>query len=417
MDEMGKLKEDVLESKDHKNEKVVTGEITNPEKQQGKTVRLSMAVLGIIVGLGVGFWAGDRGAEFIGISAGSLDYSELDEVYSVIKKNYDGEIVTSDLIDGAKKGMVAGLGDPYSQLFTYNETEEFYDNIEGEFNGVGIELINRDGRLMIVDVIKDTPAEKAGLQANDLIYKVDDYETLDWSSEAAVKVIRGDNGSKVKMTIIRNNEQKEFEITRATISNPSVKWEIVDGIGVLEISRFGENDTVKLARQAANEFVKENVKGVVLDLRGNGGGYVDAAVDVASLWMEPGQVVTVEKKGDLVVGEGKSGSINTLHGIKTVVLIDGGSASAAEILAGALQDYGLAEIAGVQSYGKGSVQTLKSLLGGDSLKITIAKWYTPKGQNIDESGITPDMEVKLNTEEYKASGKDNQLEKALEFLK
>lgn len=385
------------------------------QKKQPKSVQLSLAVIGVIVGLGIGFWVGDRG--IAGINTAGLDYSELDDVYSEIKRNYDGEIIESDLIEGAKKGLVSGLGDPYSQLFTYNETEEFYDSIEGEFEGVGIELINRDGSLTIVDVLKGTPAEQVGLQANDLIYKVDDYETLDWSSEAAVKVIRGEKGSKVKMTVIRDSKEMEFDITRATINNPSVKWEIVDGVGILEISRFGESDTVRLAKQAANEFVSEGVDGVVLDLRGNGGGYVNAAVDVASLWMEPGQIVTTEKKGETVVSQSKSGRVNTLKGIKTVVLIDGGSASAAEILAGALQDYGLAEVAGTESYGKGSVQALRPLIGGDSLKITIAKWYTPKDQNIDESGITPDTVVEFNSETYRKDGSDSQFMKALELLK
>lgn len=389
---------------------------TEPTEKPIKHVRLGMAVLGIVVGFGVGFWAGDRGTDFFGITA-SLDYSELDEVYSEIKRNYDGEIIKSDLIDGAKKGMVSGLGDQYSQLFTYNETEEFYNNMEGEFEGIGIELINRDGKLTIVDTLKNTPAEEVGLQSNDLIYKVDDIETLDWSSEAAVKVIRGEKGSKVKITVIRGGETKEFDITRTSISNPSVKWEINDGVGMLEISRFGESDTVKLARQAANEFVDRGVKSIVLDLRGNGGGYVDAAVDVASLWMKSGQTITTEKKGELAISEGKSGKTNTLYGIKTVVLIDGGSASASEILAGALQDYGLAEIVGTQSYGKGSVQTLRTLSGGASLKITVAKWYTPNGRNIDESGITPDVEVKFDNELYKKDGIDNQLEQAIKLAK
>lgn len=386
-----------------------------PEKS-AKSIRLSLAIIGMIVTLGVGFWAGNRGLVNIAVNVPAMDYSELDEVYSTIKRNYDGEVIESDLIEGAKKGMVEGLKDPYSQLFTYNETEEFYDNMEGEFEGVGIEMINRNGMLTIVDVLKGTPAEEVGLAANDLIYMVDEYGTLDWSSEAAVKVIRGKKGTKVKMTVLRGNEKKEFEITRATINNPSVKWEIVDGVGILEISRFGENDTVRLAQKAADEFVAKNVKGVVLDLRGNGGGYVNAAVDVASLWMEPGKVVVTEKKGEFTTSELKSTQVNTLKGMKTTVLIDGGSASASEILAGALQDYGLAEIVGVESYGKGSVQTLRPLLGGDNLKLTVARWYTPEGKNFDEEGIVPDKEVQFDSEGYKASGADNQLEEAIRNL-
>lgn len=412
-----KSEEGILDERKKVEEGYVVEKVDNNKNHESKkpyrTVRLSLAIIGMVVGVGFGFYVGANG---IGAYTGKLDYSELDEVYSEIVRNFDGEIVESDLIAGAKKGMVEGLGDPYSQIFTYNETEEFYDDMSGEFEGIGIEMINRDGMLTIVDTLSGTPAEEVGLMANDLIYKVDDYETLEWASEAAVKVIRGEKGTNVKITVIRNGEALEFDITRDTINNPSVKWEIVDGIGVLEISRFGENDTVRLARQAADEFVAEGVKGVVLDLRGNGGGYVNAASEVASLWMEPGQVVTVEKKGNFTISESKSNSTNTLRGIKTVVLVDGGSASAAEILAGALQDHELAAIVGSESYGKGSVQTLLSLRGGDSLKLTIAKWYTPDGRNFDESGIMPDYEIKFDSESYKTDGTDNQLEKAKELV-
>ena len=385
--------------------------------KQPRNVRLSLAVIGIIVGLGVGFWGGLRAPGLMTSYNGTLDYSELDEVYSVIKRNFDGDVVPSDLIAGAKKGMVAGLGDPYSQLFTYNETQEFYNELEGEFEGVGIELVNRDSKLTIASVLRGTPAEEAGLAAGDLIAKVDEIETLDWPSEAAVKIIRGAKGTQVKLTIIRDGREMEFEITRATITNPSVKWEVKDGVGVMEISRFGDSDTVRLSRQAAKEFVDKKVSGVVLDLRGNGGGFVDAAVDVASLWLENGQMVTTERRGESVTSKGTAGSVNTLRGMKTVVLVDGGSASAAEILAGALQDYGVAEVVGMQSFGKGSVQALKPLLRGDSLKITVARWFTPEGRNIDKDGITPDVEVKFDTEAYKKNGADNQLAKALEIIK
>jgi carboxyl-terminal processing protease len=373
--------------------------------------RWSLIVVTLIIGLGVGFWGGRQAT-----SVDKLDYRELDEIYSVLQDNYDGEIDQKSLIDGAKKGMVAGLGDPYTQYFTRVDAKEFNEDLEGEFFGVGIELDNKDGGIVIVDVLDGTPAEKAGLLAGDYIIKVDDTDVADWASEEAVKVIRGEAGSQVKLTVLRDGFASEFEITRGKISNPSVKSSIQDGYGVLSISRFGDTDTVRLAKAAAQEFVDKKVKGVVLDLRGNGGGYVSAAVDVASLWVDKGEIITTEKVGQITSDTEKAVGGNILKGIPTVVLVDGGSASASEIVAGALQDYGLATVAGAQSFGKGSVQVMKPLRGGDQLKITIARWYTPHGNNIDKEGIKPDIEIEFDTEAYK-NGTDNQLQKAIEILK
>ncbi|MDR1197116.1 MAG: S41 family peptidase [Candidatus Nomurabacteria bacterium] len=379
-----------------------------------KNRQLVLTIIGIVVGLLFGLWLGLR------LDAGSsaLDYSELDEVYAALKDNYDGEIKDEDLINGAKRGMVDGLGDPYTQLFTEVEAQEFQESLEGEFQGIGIEFTNRNGALTIIDTLDDTPAEKAGLMAGDLIAKVDDKDTLSWLADDATKIIRGPAGTKVKMTIIRDNKLLEFDIERATINSPSVKYEIKDGVGVLKISRFAGGDTVDLAEKAARKFVEKKVKGVVLDLRGNGGGYVSAAADVASLWIDSGKIVTTEKTGSRIVTQEKARGSNILKGLKTVVLIDGGSASASEILAGALKDYKLATVVGVDSFGKGSVQTIKSLpSSGDRLKVTIARWYTPNDKNITESGIAPDEKVELNVEAYRKDGSDNQLKKALEIAK
>jgi carboxyl-terminal processing protease len=372
-----------------------------------------VAAVAVLVGVGVGFWSGYN----FGQPKTNLDYAGLDELYSELVSNYDGEIDQAALIQGAKHGLVEGLGDPYTQFFSGQEAKEFIEDLEGEFEGVGIEILNKDGRLTVMDVLDDTPAEQAGLAVGDLIAKVDDQDTLSWAAEDAVKIIRGPAGSTVKLTIVRQDTVKEFEIKRATITNPSVKYEIKDGVGILRISRFGESDTARIAKQAAQEFVNKKVSGVVLDVRGNGGGYVSAAVDVASLWLDRGQTVTVEKVGQTVNQRETATGGNILKGFKTAVLIDGGSASASEILAGALQDYGLATVIGQKSFGKGSVQALRNLSGGDRLKLTIAKWYTPNDRNIDKTGIEPDEAVEFNAEQYKASGVDNQLQKALEFIK
>jgi carboxyl-terminal processing protease len=320
------------------------------------------------------------------------------------------------LIDGAKKGMVAGLDDPYTQYFSRVDAKEFNDDLEGEFTGIGVEMNNKDGYLVIVDVLDGTPAETAGLVAGDIIIKVDETDVASWASEEAVKVIRGEAGTNVKLTIIRDTRSLEFEITRGVITNPSVKYQIKDGIGILSVSRFGDSDTTRLSKQAADEFVKAKVSGIILDLRGNGGGYVSAAVDLAGLWVDKGEVITSEKVGQINSDTELASGGNILKGIPTAVLIDGGSASAAEIVAGALKDYQLATVVGVQSFGKGSVQTMKPLRNGDQLKITIARWYTPNGNNIDKEGISPDVEIKFDAEAYK-NGVDNQLNRAIELLK
>lgn len=372
--------------------------------------RLSLIIITLIIGLGVGFWGG-RQIE----ATNSLNYSELDEVYSVLNENYDGEIDKQALIDGAKKGMVDGLGDPYTQYFTQVDAEEFSEDLEGEFTGVGIELNNKDGGIVIVDVLDETPAEDVGLAVGDYIVKVDETDVSSWASEEAVKVIRGERDTKVKLTVVRDGKAMEFDITRSKINNPSVKASIRDGYGVLTISRFGESDTVRLAKIAAQEFVDKEVKGIVLDLRGNGGGYVSASVDVASLWVDKDEVITTEKIGQVITETELASGDNILKDYKTVVLVDGGSASASEIVAGALQDYGLAQIVGTQTFGKGSVQTIKPLTNGDQLKITIARWYTPNDNNIDNEGITPDKEVKFDSKEYE-KGNDIQLNKAIEML-
>jgi carboxyl-terminal processing protease len=386
---------------------IIEAPVIEPVK---KNRHFSLIIVTLIIGLGLGFWIGRQN-----ITISSLDYSELDEVYSVIQENYDGEIDQQALIAGAKKGMVTGLGDPYTQYFTRVDAQEFNDDLEGEFSGVGIELNNKDGGIIIVDVLDDTPAEKAGLAEGDFIIKVDDTEVADWASEEAVKIIRGTSGTNVKLTVLRSGAVKEFDIKRARITSPSVKAEIKDGMGVLKVSRFS-TDTATLVKRAADQFVENKVGGVVLDLRGNGGGYVSAAVDLASLWVDKGETITTEKIGDIVTTTETAKGGNVLKGFKTVVLVDGGSASASEIVAGALQDYDLATVVGAQTFGKGSVQTMTPLQNGDQLKITIARWYTPNNNNIDKEGIKPDEEVDFDADAYK-NGTDNQLNKAIETLK
>ncbi|HVI69304.1 MAG TPA: S41 family peptidase [Magnetospirillaceae bacterium] len=348
--------------------------------------------------------------------ADTLDFSSLQEVYKKLRGTYDGKLDAQVLIDGAKKGLVSAAGDPYTVYFTDAEAKQFSDDLDGKFSGIGAEIGTKNNNLIIVSTLDDSPARKAGLQTDDIIAKVNDEETTGWSIDQAVSKIRGQKDTTVKLTVVRNQQLKEFSIVRDNIVNPSVRFEITpENIGYLRISRFAE-DTDSLAQKAANEFVSKGVKGVILDLRGDGGGYLTTAQQVAGLWLPTDKTIVEERVGDSVKDTLKADGTAPLKGIPTVVLIDGGSASASEIVAGALSDHKVAQLVGTKTYGKGSVQELLNLTMSGQLKVTIAKWYTPNGKNINKEGIAPDIEVKP-TDEQIAASEDVQKAKAIDLLK
>jgi carboxyl-terminal processing protease len=392
----------------------------NQPPVSGKTSKLAIFLF-VAIALVVGFLLGQKYHNFTqygSFDVENLDYSSLDEVYNVLKNTYDGNITQADLIGGAKKGLVAGLGDQYTEYFTADEAKTYFDDLEGSFEGIGAELGKVKEVLTINWVLDGSPAAKNDLKNGDIIARVNDENSLDWAPEYAVTKIRGEAGTTVKLTIIRGQQTLEKTITRAKINEPSVRYEIKpDNIGYLRISRFGETDTVELTRKAAKEFVDKKVSGIVLDLRNNGGGYVTAARDVASLWLDQSAVIASEK--GLFTPETKlyaTGS-NTLSNIKTTILVNGYTASASEILAGALRDNGKATLIGTKTYGKGVVQSIKTLSDGGRLKITSAKWYTPNGTSIDHAGLEPDQPLDFDAEAYQQTATDNQLTRALELLK
>ncbi len=390
----------------------------------GKKSAITMThVLVLVVAIIVAFIAGTRSDYLVATLLGqkttsaSLDFSSVQSLYRELASSYDGKLDNQKLIDGAKKGMVDAVGDPYTVYFTASEAKEFLSDLEGTFQGIGAELGKKEGMLTIINTIDGSPAKKAGLQANDKIVMVNDSVTSDWSVEEAVKNIRGEKGTTVKLTISRTGQDKPLEISvvRDQITDPSVKTEITaDKIGIIRITRFGQSDTVQLARQAARDFKDKGVKGVVIDLRGNGG-YLESSQDIASLWLS-NKVIVTERTGGTVVDTLRSRGEAILLGVPTVVLVNEGSASASEILAGALRDNDAAKIVGQKTYGKGVVQDVRSLRDGGSLKVTIASWYTPKGKNISKEGISPDTVIGL-TEEDVVAGRDPQKDKALELLK
>jgi carboxyl-terminal processing protease len=313
-------------------------------------------------------------------------------------------------LNGQKSGLADAVGDPYTEFFTEEETKEFNESLNGTFEGIGAELGKEGSFVIIVSPIKGAPAEKAGIQAQDIITKIDGEDATDISISEAVSRIRGPKGETVTLTIIRAGEEKEISIVRDTITIESVEWELSDKTGIITISRFGD-DTVSLTRKAAQELKDQGATSIILDLRSNPGGLLDAAVGVSSVWLPKGTTVLEEKRNGQVVQTFKTTNQPILEGVPTVILINGGSASASEIVAGALHDNKAATLIGTKTFGKGSVQRVIPLSAGGSLKVTIARWFTPQGKNIDKEGIAPDTVVEITPEDREAE-RDPQLDAA-----
>ncbi len=344
----------------------------------------------------------------------NIDFASVEKVYDLLKQKYDGKLDMQKLQDGLNKGLVDAAGDPYTVYMSEKEATEFQDDLNGTFSGIGAELGKRNDNLVVISPITDSPAQKAGLRSGDVIVKINGEETTNLSVDTAVNKIRGEAGTDVKLGLIRGDTPLELTITRAQITVPSVKSEILEGnIGYLQITRFSD-DTASLANTAAQEFKSKNVKGIVLDVRNDGGGLLDAAVKVAGLWLD-NKVVVAEKQDGRTTSELRTGNNPPLAGIPTTMLINEGSASASEILAGALHDHGVAKLIGKKSFGKGSVQELIDLPNGGKLKVTVARWYTPKGKNIDKEGIKPDIEVELSTDDAN-NNRDPQKDRARKEL-
>ncbi|MCR4283827.1 MAG: S41 family peptidase [Parcubacteria group bacterium] len=350
-----------------------------------------------------------------------VDFSPFWSVWKLIDEKYpaNGKKVTDEeKVWGAIEGLVASLGDPYSVFFPPSESKNFDIELKGQFGGVGIEIGIRDEMLTVISPLKGTPAEKAGIKAGDKIIKVDDTSTIKMSLEKAVDLIRGEIGTIVVLTVIRkdNNEPIEIKIVRDTIKIPTLDTEQKEnGVFIIKLYNFSAGST-NAFREALREFILSGSDKLILDLRGNPGGFLDAAVEVSSWFLPAGKVVAREH-----FGEGKedvlykSRGYDIFNNLPFVILVDQGSASASEIVAGALKEHGIATLVGEKTFGKGSVQEVVPVTANTSLKITIAKWLTPDGLSISDEGLTPDVEVKITKEDIEAE-KDPQLEKAIEIL-
>lgn len=406
---------------------------SDPSESRGQKTKNTLQVVlknaGVAVGIIIIFVAGvgvGNGTIQFGLANRSqnkdlpadLDYSSIESLYDTLKGNYDGKLDKEKLLDGIKAGLAEASGDPYTMYFNAKDAEDFNRQLNGTFSGIGAELGQDTSKnLVIVAPIAGFPASKAGLRPQDVIIEINGKSTAGLNVAEAVGKIRGPKGTEVSLRVLRDKkEDLKFTITREDIKIPSVKYEVLDGnIGFLQITQFND-DTTALATEAAKAFKSKGVKGVVVDLRGNPGGLLEASVDVSSLWLKEGSVVLQEKQGGVVVSTEVANGNDILAGVPTVVLINEGSASASEIMAGALKDNKAATIFGVKSYGKGSVQQIKDLRGGGELKVTIARWYRPSGENIDKKGISPDKEVKMTDEDYD-NKRDPQKDAAIQSLR
>lgn len=338
---------------------------------------------------------------------------------TIKNKAFNSEVPDTKLFYGSLQGMVASLGDPYSVFMTPSDATQFQDDLRGSFDGIGCEIAVKNNQLIVVSPLDDSPAMKAGLKPKDLIIKINGTSTEGMSSSEAVNLIRGKAGTEVILTIYRDgfSASKDFKITRAPINVKSLTLEYLKqgAVAHIKVRQFND-DTMPLFDAAINDIIsKASVKSVILDLRGNPGGYLDSAIAMAGEWSGD-RVVVSEKNRDGVETPHTAGKNPRLANYKTIVLVDSGSASASEIVAGALKDWGKARIVGMKTFGKGSVQDLTDLPDGSEIKLTIAKWFTPNGVNIDEQGIEPDVKIDLTESDYNKD-LDPQLDKALELLK
>ncbi len=349
-----------------------------------------------------------------------VDLSIFWGVWRLLGKHYisPNDMAVDKMVYGAVGGMVSALGDPYTVFMTPVDSKSFQDALSGTLEGIGAQLDLSNGQVVVVAPIKGSPADKAGLLTKDVIVKVNDQDLEGMALDQVVSLIRGPKGTTVSLSILRDGKTAPIVIPviREAIHIPSVESKVVKtqtgSIGVLTLNQFGDDSVVEMKK--AIQGLPQGLRGVVLDLRFNGGGYLDGAVDIVSMFQSSGKVVSVVRRDTPAQESVVNGQV-LLPDVPLVVLINGGSASASEITAGALKDNGRATLIGTQSFGKGTVQEIIDLPGGSSLRVTTAKWLTPSGHDLAKKGISPDIIIDRSAEEYRA-GKDPQLDVAALWL-
>jgi len=380
---------------------------------------ITLAVCFIVV-FGLGLWIGSEKLAYCVQQPGTIDFSLFWDSYNKLQQNFVNpeKIDNQKVVYGAIEGMTKSLDDPYTTFFNPTDAKKFQDDLSGSFEGIGVEVGIKKSQLTVVAPLKNTPGQKAGLKSGDIITKIDGKTTADMTTDSAVNLIRGKKGTDVVLTVFRDGwtDTKDITITRATITIPAMEWKIINNdVAYIQIFQFGGSLSSDF-ETATNEILNSGAKKIVLDLRDDPGGYLEVAQKIAGYFLATDQVVVIED-----FGKNKAQQIYRTNGnyslekYPLVVLINQGSASASEILAGALRDNRNVKLVGIKSFGKGSVQEVIDLKGGSFLKITVAKWLTPKGSSISEVGLEPDVKVEITDEDLKAE-KDTQLEKALEII-
>ena len=347
-----------------------------------------------------------------------IDFDIFWKSWDLINDKYDGELDHQKMLYGAINGMVQSISDPYTAFMNPDEAKSFEEELSGKISGIGAEIGMKKGNITVIAPLDGSPAERAGLKAGDIILKIDDKSTEGLSVNEAVSRIRGSAGTEVRLSILKGKDTRDYVIKREEITLKSVSYEIENDILKIGISRFDEK-TVTLLRQAETEGIERNIKSIILDLRNNPGGYVDSAIDVASEFINNQVIVSERTEKNNKIQEyrsSKNGLMTDTAKYPLIVLINEGSASAAEIVSGAIQDHARGQLVGEKTFGKGSVQEIKKLSDGSELKITVSHWYTPNGKNISKEGLAPDIQVILSDEDYD-NDRDPQLKKAQELLR
>lgn len=402
------------------------------EKLREHATLISVFVVILLVTFSLGYKTGEYKISQMALVSGvdhknapkNVDFDTFWKAWNIINDKYVPTTSSTTPTDqekvwGAIAGLAASTGDPYTVFFPPVEAKAFDEQISGAFEGVGMEVDVKDGVLTVIAPLKDTPAYKAGIKAGDKIIAIDGKTTQGIGTAEAIKRIKGPKGTKVTFSIIRggNTESIDISVVRDVIVVPAMKTETIGDVFVIHMYSFSAQSADEF-RKALRQFVESGHYKLVLDLRGNPGGYLEAAVDMASWFLPSGKLIVAEQSKNLTFSqEYRSRGYNIFSDkLKFAILIDGGSASASEILAGALSEHGKAVLIGKKTYGKGSVQELVEITPETSLKVTIAKWLTPNGHSISKAGIDPQIDVDFDVEKFKATGEDAQLKRAIEEL-
>ncbi len=400
-----------------------------PSEQPKRHLAVYFFIIFLLVSFGIGIWtgkvlySGKKETTYVDVvnrdtpDTKSLDFSLFWRVWdTVAAKAYKQPVDQEKMFYGAIKGLVSSLGDPYSSFLDPAETKEFNKELAGTLEGIGIEIGIKKQKLTVIAPIEGTPADQAGLRAGDWILKIGDEPTVDMTLDTAVQKIRGSKGTSVKLTISRGGtaEPTELEIPRDRITVKSVKFKMLDNkIAYIELNQFGD-DTVREFDRAIRDLQAQNARGLILDLRNNPGGLLDDAIKIGGEFVEQ-KVIVKERDADGATLDLKSEGTARLKDLPVVVLVNEGSASASEILAGALRDHRQVPLIGTKTFGKGSVQDLENLPQETSLRITVTHWLTPNGGEIDEKGLEPDIKIELSDDDYN-NDRDPQLDKAKEII-